>query len=103
MIKHKLAIIGLCLVSASAAQAQSYHYVRPYYRTDGTYVQGHYQTNPDNNLYNNYGTRGNIDPYTGRTGRIDPYQGLHTMPFNQRNERLRFNSGDPDFDAIFNQ
>jgi hypothetical protein len=28
-------------------------YVRPYNRHDGTFVPGHYRTNPDGNPYNN--------------------------------------------------
>ena len=44
------------------------HYVRGYFRSDGTYVQGHYQTNPDGSFWNNYSSYGNFNPYTGRKG-----------------------------------
>lgn len=43
-------------------------YVRGYVRRDGTYVQGHHRTTPDNSINNNYGTRGNINPYTNQEG-----------------------------------
>lgn len=36
-----------------AAHAGGYHWVRPYTRDDGTYVQGHMQGNPDGNPWNN--------------------------------------------------
>ncbi|ADP71955.1 hypothetical protein Rvan_2744 [Rhodomicrobium vannielii ATCC 17100] len=39
---------------------------------DGTYVEPHYQTRPNNNLNDNFSTKGNVNPYTGREGWIDP-------------------------------
>jgi len=48
-------------------------YVRGYYRSDGTYVKPHYRTAPDNNPWNNYTTKGNLNPYTGERGYRDPY------------------------------
>lgn len=44
------------------------------YTTDrGTYVAPHYQTNPNSTTLDNYNTRGNYNPYTGRTGTRSPY------------------------------
>jgi hypothetical protein len=48
------------------------HYVSPHTRSDGTYVGGHYQTNPNNTQLDNYGTRGNYNPYTGQYGTRSP-------------------------------
>ena len=48
-------------------------YVRGHYRSDGTYVQPHYRTAPDSNPFNNYSSRGNINPYTGKRGYKNPY------------------------------
>ena len=42
--------------------------VRGYYRSNGTYVQPHYRSNPDGNFGNNWSTYGNVNPYTGKTG-----------------------------------
>ncbi|MGE5513850.1 MAG: hypothetical protein ACM31O_21695 [Bacteroidota bacterium] len=58
----------------SAASADTY--VRGYTRRDGTYVQPHYQTNPDGNKFNNYSTQGNVNPYTGKPGTVDPFNSL---------------------------
>jgi hypothetical protein len=58
--------VGLCLFSAAAAQSD--HYVNGYYRSDGTYVSPHYQTNPNSTRDDNYSTRGNVNPYTGQPG-----------------------------------
>jgi hypothetical protein len=52
----------------------SSHYVQPYVRSNGSYVQGHYQTNPNHTQLDNYSTRGNYNPYTGQYGtRIPRY------------------------------
>ena len=42
------------------------HYVSPHSTQSGTYVQPHYQTNPNNSQLDNYSTRGNLNPYTGQ-------------------------------------
>lgn len=70
-MKATLTIMAV-LLTASAAHAQNY--VRPYVRSDGTYVQGHQRTAPDSNRYNNYSTQGNVNPYTGQAGHVDPYR-----------------------------
>jgi len=48
-------------------------YVKGYFRRDGTYVRPHHRSTPDGNPWNNYGTKGNINPYTGKKGYVDPY------------------------------
>jgi hypothetical protein len=53
------------------------HYVNGYFRLDGTYVHGHYRTNPDNSFYNNWSTKGNVNPYTGKVGTKEPTFSSH--------------------------
>jgi hypothetical protein len=48
------------------------NYVNGYTRSNGTYVSGHYRTNPDNSFYNNWSTKGNVNPYTGKVGTRQP-------------------------------
>ena len=48
------------------------HPVRPYTRRDGTYVPGHRQTNPDSTKRNNWSSKPNVNPYTGKPGTKDP-------------------------------
>ena len=43
-----------------------------YTTPQGTYVQPHQQTNPNGTQYDNYGARGNTNPYTGSTGKSSP-------------------------------
>ncbi len=62
--------VGLALAS-SAASADTL--TRGYTRSDGTYVAPHYQTAPNNNPFDNYSTRGNVNPYTGQAGTVNPY------------------------------
>ena len=80
----KIAIAcALVIASVTAASAQyatrgsglsgtgsnpSSHYVSPYTTSSGTTVGGHYQTNPNSTQLDNYGTRGNLNPYTGTIG-----------------------------------
>jgi hypothetical protein len=50
----------------------SSHLVSPYTTQSGTYVGGHHQTNPNNTQLDNFGTRGNYNPYTGQFGTRSP-------------------------------
>lgn len=47
-------------------------HVRGYFRNNGTYVQPHYRSAPDHNVWNNWSTKGNINSYTGAVGTHDP-------------------------------
>jgi hypothetical protein len=38
-----------------------------YTRSNGTYVQPYQRTNPNSSTTDNYGARGNYNPYSGRT------------------------------------
>lgn len=60
-------LVVLLLVSTTAFAAGS-HNVRGYTRSDGTYVQPHVQSNPDQYRYNNYSSQGNSNPVTGQAG-----------------------------------
>ena len=42
--------------------------VDSYYRSNGTYVQSHVRTMPNNINWDNYSTKGNTNPYSGSTG-----------------------------------
>jgi hypothetical protein len=84
----KIAIVcALVIASVSTASAQylygqrtggtglngtgsnpSSHYVSPHVTSQGTYVPGHQQTNPNSTQLDNYGTRGNLNSHTGTIG-----------------------------------
>ncbi len=43
-------------------------------RSSGTYVQPHYRTSPDHSRFNNWSTKGNPNPYTGKKGYVNPFR-----------------------------
>ena len=69
-MKHIAAAVLLTLSTASIAADT---YTQGYTKRDGTYVQPHYSTAPNDTRTDNYGSRGNTNPYTGREGTADPY------------------------------
>lgn len=46
--------------------------VKGYYKNNGTYVQPHYRSDPNGTIFDNWSTKGNVNPYTGKAGWIDP-------------------------------
>ena len=70
MKKFVLAIAAVGMM-ASAASAQTY--VNGYTRSNGTYVAPHYRSSPNSTTFDNYSTRGNVNPYTGQAGTRSPY------------------------------
>lgn len=50
------------------AFAQRHTTVRGYYTKKGKYVAPHERSLPDHNFYNNWSSRGNRNPVTGKTG-----------------------------------
>lgn len=64
--------ILLAVASVAAPVAAQVH-VHGYMRSNGTYVAPYTRTAPDSSIYNNYSTRPNINPYTGREGTVNPY------------------------------
>ncbi len=47
-------------------------HVRGYTKKNGTYVQPHRRTSPNNTKLDKYSTKGNTNPYTGKSGTVDP-------------------------------
>jgi hypothetical protein len=42
-------------------------------RKDGTYVSPHHRTTPNKTRTDNYSSKPNVNPYTGKRGTVDPY------------------------------
>lgn len=66
MIRACFLALAVLFLAATIVEAQTY--VRPYVRRDGAYVTGHYRSYADGNFWNNWSTRGNVNPYTGSWG-----------------------------------
>ena len=94
-MKCTLAIAALALFACSGfAQSKNYHYhatktyqapkantphystvpVRGYMKSNGTYVMPHYQTAPNATKLDNWSSKPNVNPYTGKAGTKDPYK-----------------------------
>ena len=54
------------------SEAFANFYVRGYTRRDGTYVQPHYRSSPDNSYNNNWSVSPNVNPRTGQQGARQP-------------------------------
>lgn len=54
--------------SSSSRSSGGTVHVRGYYRKDGTYVAPHERSAPDGDFDNNWSTKGNVNPYTGKEG-----------------------------------
>lgn len=64
MTRFFLGLATLLFVGVAIADS----YVRPHVRSDGTYVQGHMRSSPNQYRHDNYSGRGNTNPYTGQRG-----------------------------------
>ncbi len=68
-----LIISGLAF-SASSVEAKTVR-VRGYYKpSTGSYVMPSYRTSPNRTRLDNYSTKGNYNPYTGKRGSVNPYR-----------------------------
>lgn len=68
MIKRiGLFFFALFLCIAGVLDAKDVN-VRGYTRKDGTYVAPHVRTSPNSTKSDNYSTKGNVNPYTGKEG-----------------------------------
>lgn len=63
----KLVVALILLAFSVAAEARDVR-VRGYYRKDGTYVSPHTRSAPNRTTADNWSTRGNFNPYTGKRG-----------------------------------
>ncbi len=73
-----LLILGLIAVPVEARRRSSgggygYTTVRPSVTRNGTYRQGHIRTNPNTSRMDNWSTKGNANPYTGKKGSRNPW------------------------------
>jgi hypothetical protein len=61
------ALIGAALVAS--VSAQDYHYVNGSVDKNGKHREGHYRTDPNGTVNDNWSTSGNRNPFTGEPGR----------------------------------
>lgn len=64
-------LIAIACTGTAEAKGGS-HGVKGYTKKDGTYVAPHHQTNPNSTKRDNYSSKGNVNPYTGKEGTKTP-------------------------------
>lgn len=64
----KTIVLAVALVALTATASFADEYVNGYMRQDGTYVQPHYRSEPNQYRNDNYSSQGNTNPYTGERG-----------------------------------
>lgn len=69
----KGSLIMLLALVAGTAMAGGSHSTKGYVKKDGTYVAPSHATNPNASKADNYSSKGNVNPYTGKEGTKDPY------------------------------
>lgn len=80
LIYMKKLLLGLAIAvamfvfSAPHIALAASTYVNGYYKSNGMYVYGYYKTTPNRTKLDNYSTKGNYNPYTGKYGTVDPYK-----------------------------
>lgn len=70
-MKHLIATaaITIALFSTAAPAFAKTTKVSSYYKpSTSTYVSSYYKTSPNNTKLDNYSTKGNYNPYTGKVG-----------------------------------
>jgi len=79
-----LSAIILVMLVGFAGSTFADTYVQGYTRKDGTYVQPHYRSSPDKSRSNNWSSKGNVNPYTGKKGYRDRYAPKRSRGYRQK-------------------
>jgi len=67
-----LFIFGVSLVGPAQAKTSSVRgYIKP---STGKYVTPYYKTTPNKTKLDNFSTKGNYNPYTGKKGTASPFK-----------------------------
>lgn len=65
-----VSMLALGLVSSAFAGTVK---VKGYTKKNGTYIAPSYRTSPNKNKSDNYSTKGNYNPYSGKIGKVRAY------------------------------
>jgi len=80
----KLVIIVVLVLLSSIVWADTW--VKGYYKSDGTYVAGHYRTQTNKTNHDNYRTSRNTNTYTGTKGTVAPDYSVRATKNNSKKE-----------------
>lgn len=68
----KLVVLFVAVLASAGAYATDSHPVRGHTDKNGTYVPPHRQTNPNDTETDNWSSKGNVNPDTGKEGTKTP-------------------------------
>ena len=66
-----LLFLGVGFVNSAQARVSVKGHTR---HSTGTYVMPHYRTSPNSSRIDNWSTKGNYNPYTGKKGYVNPWK-----------------------------
>lgn len=69
-----LALASTVAEAKGGSHTGSTYFTHGYTRSNGSYVQPHYSTSPNKNRSDNWSTKGNVNPYTGKPGTKPAYR-----------------------------
>ena len=75
-------LIFFCLEFIFAQTNPKHIRVSGYYKKNGTYVQPYFRTTPNPTNLDNFSTKGNVNPYTGKPGWVEPDGKYNTLYYN---------------------
>jgi len=64
----KKILLPVLLLSLFSMSVMADTFVRGHFRSNGTYVTPHYRSNSNKTKLDNFSTKGNFNPYTGKKG-----------------------------------
>ena len=74
----KTMVLTLMALAFGATELQAQTYVPGHTKSDGTYVTPHYRSTPNSTTLDNWSTKGNTNPYTGKKGTKSAYPSYST-------------------------
>jgi hypothetical protein len=95
MLRLALLIVLAAGLAFSSVAFAGDVYVNGYFKSNGTYVQPYYRTAPDSNPYNNFSTKGNVNPYTGEAGTRNVYPSYSSPNYGSSNSYNIWNPSSP--------
>ncbi len=89
----KIIAVFIAIALSGIAMSQNQVYVNGYYNQYGTYVAPHYRTAPNNTINDNWSTKPNYNPYTGKQGTVKPTNSYYNNSYynNSNNSQPSYN------------
>lgn len=67
-----LLVLSFALVNTTSVDAAQR--VKGYTKKNGTVVQPYIKSSPNKSKFDNFSTKGNINPFTGKKGTVNPFK-----------------------------